>query len=225
MATGGWAGQAGTITITQPDPNKVLLVTSNVILAGNWILTQDDTPNTGGWQPLFWDSTWGLATYAEMRLSIDGGPSSIRDYMRKVGELAEFSNIWFNTSGLDPNWEHTATLFFQDVYGYGNPPSLFFTRGVEFGHTSIRFRICANVDNDPFSTCDGDTKTNGCDDNDPTIYPGAPELCDKKDNNCNGVVDEGCDPCAGNPCCEDPDPCKCGASSGTGTESGSGTGY
>lgn len=30
-----------------------------------------------------------------------------------------------------------------------------------------------------------------CNDNDNTIYPAAPELCDWKDNNCNGVVDEG----------------------------------
>jgi Putative metal-binding motif/Secretion system C-terminal sorting domain len=30
-----------------------------------------------------------------------------------------------------------------------------------------------------------------CDDNDNTVYPGAPELCDAKDNDCNSEVDEG----------------------------------
>jgi hypothetical protein len=30
-----------------------------------------------------------------------------------------------------------------------------------------------------------------CNDNDPTINPGHPEICDGKDNNCNGLIDEG----------------------------------
>jgi subtilase family serine protease len=37
------------------------------------------------------------------------------------------------------------------------------------------------------------TATSGdCGDNDATVFPGAPELCDGKDNNCNGTVDDGC---------------------------------
>jgi hypothetical protein len=35
-------------------------------------------------------------------------------------------------------------------------------------------------------------RTGDCDDADTTVYPGAPELCDEKDNNCDGNVDEGC---------------------------------
>ena len=33
---------------------------------------------------------------------------------------------------------------------------------------------------------------NDCDDRDNSIYPGAPDLCDSKDNNCDGTVDNGC---------------------------------
>nr|WP_290427025.1 HYR domain-containing protein [Algoriphagus limi] len=41
-------------------------------------------------------------------------------------------------------------------------------------------------DNDGFTPNEGD-----CDDSDETVYPGASELCDGKDNNCDGTIDEG----------------------------------
>ncbi len=43
--------------------------------------------------------------------------------------------------------------------------------------------------------CDGSSPPQDCDDKDPAVHPGAADACDGKDNNCNGVIDEGCSPC------------------------------
>jgi len=51
----------------------------------------------------------------------------------------------------------------------------------------------ADVDGDGYSTCDGPTGEPDCDDLEPTVYPGAIELCDGLDNDCEGVVDDACD--------------------------------
>ena len=48
---------------------------------------------------------------------------------------------------------------------------------------------CANVDADG----DGVLACADCDDDDPNVKPGWPEVCDTKDNNCDGAVDEGVD--------------------------------
>ena len=62
---------------------------------------------------------------------------------------------------------------------------------------------CTDVDGDGYgvpgsSGCPGGSATD-CNNHDAAIFPGNPELCDNKDNDCNGLVDEG-NPEGGLPC-------------------------
>ena len=63
---------------------------------------------------------------------------------------------------------------------------------------ALQIRNCTDADGDGFWRAGGSSCPAGpyadCDDGDATRFPGNPELCDGKDNNCNGVVDEGFDP-------------------------------
>lgn len=52
--------------------------------------------------------------------------------------------------------------------------------------STVTCTTSAVTDNDG----DGVSSEDDCDDNDPTVFPGATELCDNKDNDCNGVIDD-----------------------------------
>jgi len=52
--------------------------------------------------------------------------------------------------------------------------------------TTLEIDPCLDDDADGFTTCDDD-----CDDAEPTAYPGAEEIADGQDNDCDGEIDEG----------------------------------
>jgi len=81
--------------------------------------------------------------------------------------------------------------------GFSDHPALAWT-GAEFGTAWRDSRTddneiffarmtcnCVDQDGDGFSSCDE------CDDSRADVHPGAPEICDGRDNDCDGLVDEG----------------------------------
>jgi hypothetical protein len=69
-----------------------------------------------------------------------------------------------------------------------------------FGSPDITVEAC--------SPPSGYVSTSGdCDDTDPNIYPGAPELCNQTDDNCNGQIDEGITDDDGDGICDEFDNC------------------
>ncbi|MBI5050482.1 MAG: putative metal-binding motif-containing protein, partial [Nitrospirae bacterium] len=59
--------------------------------------------------------------------------------------------------------------------------------------SDLEDNLCTDKDSDGHYTADScRTPNDDCNDSDPVIYGGAAEICDSKDNNCDGQVDEGC---------------------------------
>ena len=70
---------------------------------------------------------------------------------------------------------------------YGCPGNNYYTDGDSDGYGSLVFPAIRDCTKPP-NYADNNTD---CNDYNENIHPGAPEICNKKDDNCNGMIDEG----------------------------------
>jgi hypothetical protein len=71
-------------------------------------------------------------------------------------------------------------------------------QGSTLSEGSFNFTVCNDTDKDTYCG-----EVNDCDDNDAYVYPGAPERCNGKDDDCDGTIDEdfwSVESRIGNPC-------------------------
>jgi hypothetical protein len=109
-----------------------------------------------------------------MRFRLDEGDFGIVSEILKGMFLPFGGSIWEGTTVTDFEGKYA---YFRDIDGDGYGSLL-----------SGWISSCHTFPPSGFSWVFSD-----CNDRDSAIHPGAPELCDGKDNNCSGDEDEGCD--------------------------------
>jgi len=171
--------------ISDNDGDEHVIETGGALLveAGQYVVfgVESDTTLNGGVDMLYaYGADVTLANQAdELVLSLDGTEIDRVDYDDGLG--------WPDETGASKSLDDEVT----DSVGNDDPanwcvPSVTFEGGI--GSPGLANEDCAGAvddDNDGYTINDGD-----CDDADDSTYPGAEEVLDGVDNDCNGIADD-----------------------------------
>ena len=165
-----------------------------------WGGFRNDLANTGGrydpgtdvWSATSTDNApGGRAEHTAIRAGSDmivwgGHDGTFR--LTSGGRYDPAVDSWMSTSTVEaptPRSEHTAVWTGSSMLVWGG------TTGGAYLNSGGRYALGHSLDDDAdgFSECDGD-----CNDDLPNVYPGAVEICDALDNDCNGATDDGAGP-------------------------------
>jgi hypothetical protein len=124
--------------------------------------------------------------WSETTLTWNGRPAVSGASLARVSPVADFT--WYA-------WDVSAAVEKPALYAFSLRPEPSDANGAHFfskeGSPSLAPYMRVEyvvVDGDGDGSPDGPD----CDDANPSVHPGAPELCNGVDDDCNGVVDEGC---------------------------------
>ncbi len=98
-------------------------------------------------------------------------------------------DIYWSSSSLASNPIHAWCIYMAPV-GFINAGAVSFASKDYTVFYVWPVRASPGTVPDTDNDGDGFSSAEDCDDNDDTAYPGAPELCDERDNDCNGIVDD-----------------------------------